>query len=130
MKRLIGYGSLVVGYVLISLPLYAQGLFPGIQIESMKTWMVTFAVGAIFTVLWYVVKRFVNVIDELNKSVVYLTTETRLDRQNNSAMFTDMKIIKKRLNGIDDWRNKHNLLHARCELCPDEDNHVKTEGNE
>jgi len=124
MKRLIGYGSLATGYLLISLPLYAQGLFPGIQIESTKTWVFTFATGAIFTVLWYVVRRFVNVIDSLNKSVIHLTTETRLDRQNNSAMNTDLKIIKKRLNGIDDWRNKHNLLHAKCPSCPDDNNHI------
>jgi hypothetical protein len=31
------------------------------------------------------------------------------------------------INSHTDWINKHNLIHAKCQSCPDEENDIKSE---
>ena len=122
MKRVIWYGILITGLVLICLPVFAQGLFPGLEIRTMQNWFITFGVGAIFTVIWYVVRRWIAIIDSLQKSVNMLAVDTRLDSQKGAANEMELKILKKRTNKIFDWAHKHDNLHAKCPHCPETDN--------
>lgn len=119
MKRVISYVVLVVGLTLISLPLYAQGLFPGLEVRDMKNWLITFAIGAVFTVFWYVIKRWIQLVDDLNKSVQTLTTETKMHRQEALGYKSDIKILKRRGNIVSNWIHQHDNLHAKCPNCPD-----------
>ena len=125
MNRMWWYVILGVGLTTISLPLFAQGLFPGVEIRSMSNWLVTFGVGAIFTVLWYMVKRWIDAIDSLQKSVYQLTTETKLHRQEASGYCKDINILKRRQNITTNWIHHHEKLHAKCTQCPDNTNTYK-----
>jgi hypothetical protein len=127
MKRLIIYLSLPVGLLLITLPLYAQGLFPGIEHRDMRMWGFTFFVGAVFTILWYMLKRWITLVDRLNDSVGLLSHETKLHRVEASQYGVDINILKRRMNKITDWCNKHNLIHAKCKHCPDTPNNISDE---
>ena len=119
MKRVIWYGILITGLVLICLPVFAQGVFPGLEVRDMTNWMITFATGAVFTILWYLIKRWIGVVDDLRKSVESLTLETKLHRQEAGAYGKDINILKNVTNGLIDFKNKHIQLHAKCRTCPE-----------
>ena len=119
MNKWAWYGILAVGLTLICLPAFAQGLFPGLEVRDMKNWMITFAVGAVFTVFWYLIKRWIGVIDDLRKSVESLTMETKLHRQEATHYGVDIKMLKSVTNGLVDFKNKHINLHAKCRVCPE-----------
>jgi len=130
MKKAIIYLSLPLGLLLISLPLLAQGLMPGVQIDSLKTWAITFFVGASFMVIWYMIKRWIALTDRLNDSIGILSHETKMHRQEALVYAKDIDILKKRVNGFNDWRNKHNLIHAKCPNCPEIPNDTKDEADQ
>jgi hypothetical protein len=127
MKRLIIYLSLPVGLLLITMPLYAQGLFPGVEYRDMKTWAFTFVISAMFMVLWYMVKRWITLVDRLNDSVGLLSHETKLHRVESTQFGVDINILKRRMNKFNDWCNKHNIIHAKCPHCPDIPNDTKND---
>ncbi len=127
MKKVAIYGSLLAGLMAISAPLYAQGLFPGVEIRSMQAWIITFGLGILWTIMWFVVKRFIGVVDNLNAAVMGLTRESLTHRGEASRYGTDINILKRRANKCTDWINKHNLLHAKCPMCPDEKNDLTYE---
>ena len=112
------YVALGLGLVVSSVPAWAQGLFPGLEVDNLSNWLLTFFIGAVFTVIWYMIKRWISVTDDLKRSVEWLTMETKLHRQEASQYGTDIKVLKKRANGIDDWINKHLHDHAHCDFCP------------
>ena len=130
MKRVIWYGILITGLVLICLPAFAQGLFPGLEVRDMKNWLMTFAVGAAFTVLWYAVKRYIDTVDKKNEmlmreidklsvAVVSLTLETKLHRKESNGYDKDINILKNVTNALTDFKNKHIQFHAKCRICPE-----------
>lgn len=120
-KRL-WYGVLAVGMLLISSPVWAQGLFPGLEIRDMSQWFLTFFVAAVFSIMWWMIRRWIGFTDELRKSVDGLTLETRLHRQEAGQYSTDINILKRRVNRHTDWMHRHNKIHARCPSCPEIEN--------
>jgi hypothetical protein len=131
MKRLLIYLSLPVGLILIYMPLYAQTIFPGIDGGDTTTWLFRLAVGAVFAVTWYLIKRFISSQDTLTETVGVLATEVKLLRREHIrdalTITTDVNILKRRANRAEDWQNKHNIIHAKCPHCPDIPNDTKND---
>jgi hypothetical protein len=134
MKRLLGYGSLVAGYVLISLPLYAQGLFPIINPDGNKWWIL--AVSIVFTVVWFLITRRISIQDETDKqtrailvdlkeNVKDLNYEHRQTREMLKHMAEKIIPLEKQVSRHNHWINGHAITHAKCPSCPDDDNHTK-----
>ncbi len=130
MRRCLVYISLPCGLALISMPLYAQGLFPGVEVGSLKTWLITFGIGAMFTILWYMIRRWINLVDDLGKSLAGLTLEMKMHRSEANQYGTDINILKRRVNRINDWCNKHNIIHAKCPSCPEYANEIKLDSHD
>ena len=122
MKQWLWYGTLGAGLLMTSAPVWAQGLFPGLEVRDMSNWFLTFFVAAVFTIMWYLVRRWIDLTDDVRKAVNKLTLESRLHRQEAGQYGVDINILKKRANRHTDWIHRHNKLHAKCGRCPEIEN--------
>ena len=119
-RSVVLYAAWVIGLVMMSLPLTAQSLFPGIGSDpDMTTWAIMFVAGATFTVIMYVVKRWMQAMDKLAESVERLAKESIKSREWKRAVDKDLGIKKKWLNQHRDWIHKHIRVHASCSECPE-----------
>lgn len=77
-----------------------------------------FAAGAAFTILMYVIQRWMKAMDKLADSVQGLAIESAKAREWKKSTDKDLNILKKRQNVFNDWKNKHENKHALCPSCP------------
>ena len=119
-KTVVLYVSSFVGPMFLTLAARAQELFPPIiEPNGLKSWFIAFGVGAVFTVAFWLVKRFLTAWDELNKSVqsIQLSIANSEGREklmmaqivNNTA---EQNKLANRVNGHGDWMHKHEKDHA------------------
>ena len=109
-----------IGLLMLSLPLTAQSLFPGMGSDpDLTAWVIMFFIGAAFTVFMYVVQRWMKAMDNLAESVQGLAIESAKAREWKKSTDKDLNIHKRRLNRMTDWINKHTNLHAKCPACPE-----------
>ena len=125
-KTVVLYVSSFVGPMFLTLAARAQELFPPIiEPNGLKSWFIAFGVGAVFTVAFWLVKRFITTWDELIKSVQAIRIDIADSKGMDKLMIEQIKNntleqnkLANRVNGHDDWRNKHEKYHAHCDHCP------------
>ena len=81
-------------------------------------WIKRTAIAAAIAIIGYLLKRAVDAIDRLSDSVNHLTLETQKNRIGLAEVKKETQISRKQLNVVNDWRHKHDNLHAQCRECP------------
>jgi len=128
LRNLALYIGSFLGPMLLTLVAQTQAPFPSLgDASNLKNWFITFGVGAVFTVAFWLIKRFINASDNLVQSVrsLELTVGKSKEREKMimaqiSNVVSEQNKLANRVNGHDDWRNKHDNYHAHCDHCPPE----------
>ena len=119
-KTVVLYVSSFVGPMFLTLAARAQELFPPIiEPNGLKSWFIAFGVGAVFTVAFWMVKRFLTAWDDLNKSVQAIQIDIADSKGIDKLMIEQIKnntheqnLLANRVNAHVEWMHQHEKDHA------------------
>lgn len=105
-----------------SIPIEGDGSITQFNVDDWSEYILKIGISVMLLIIAFFSSSWYNSMQKSNKEVTnavsQLVLQTKLLQQTNKQIQTDVSIISKRQNRLIDWKNKHNLIHASCAMCP------------